>query len=53
LALSAAAISPDRSALARTWAAVQRRFAAPPYAEPVPDRLVEHYEQLKKQASLR
>jgi hypothetical protein len=47
LALSAAAISPDRSALALTWAAVQRRFGAP--REPVPDRLQEHYEHLKAQ----
>ena len=47
LALSAAAISPDRSALARAWAALQRRFAR--VNEPVPDRLSEHYQELKRQ----
>jgi hypothetical protein len=47
LVLSAAAISPDRSALARAWAALQRRFAR--VNEPVPDRLSEHYQELKRQ----
>ena len=48
LYLSAAAISPDRSALHLAWAAVERRFTA--RREPVPDRLLEHYQSLKEQA---
>jgi hypothetical protein len=36
LALSAAALSPDRSALARAWAALERRYGARPMASPFP-----------------
>jgi integrase len=46
LALDAAALSPDRSALHRCWAAIERTFAVE--YDPVPESLVEHYEALRK-----
>ena len=46
LYLSAAAISPDRSALARAWAAVKRPYES--RHEEVPKRLVQHYQSLRK-----
>ena len=48
LYLSAAAISTDRSALARAWAAVKRPYESS--NEEVPTRLVEHYKSLRKRA---
>jgi hypothetical protein len=48
LYLSAAAISSDRSALARAWAAVKRPYDS--RSEKVPTRLDEHYQSLRKRA---
>jgi hypothetical protein len=45
LYLSAAAISSDRSALARAWAAVKRPYDS--RNEDVPTRLAEHYQSLR------
>lgn len=44
LQLSAAAMDPGPSAIARTWDAVKRRFAA--HGEPVPDGVVERRREL-------
>ena len=46
LALDAAALNPDRSALHRCWAAIERTFAVE--YDPVPESLVEYYEALRK-----
>lgn len=47
LYLTASAALPDRSALAIGWGAVERRFKHA--REPVPARLVEHYDGLRRQ----
>ena len=44
LELEAAAVSPDRSALARAWAGTTRRYRSA--RQEVPGRLLEHYQRL-------
>jgi hypothetical protein len=46
LYLTASAAMPDRSALLLAWSAVERRFKHS--RQPVPVRVVEHYEELKR-----